>query len=454
METSASFEARSAPSFYPTETQSSQDVSTKLERIAKLAKEKPGVSLLTLAHHIDMNWLREACRRTRKDGARGIDGQSAEQYGVQLEDNLRSLLDRAKSGRYRAPPVRRVHIPKGDGTETRPIGVPTFEDKVLQRAVAMVIGEVYEQEFYDFSYGFRPGRSAHQALQAIRNASWRMKGGWLVEVDIRKFFDTVDHAHLRAILGRRIGDGVLLRLIGKWLNAGVLEGGVFSHPDEGTPQGGVISPLLANIYLHEVIDEWFVRDIQPALQCQATMVRYADDLVVLFERKRDAERFLAVLPKRFGKYGLTLHPDKTRMVSFQRPDRVDDDDDGPGTFDLLGFTHYWAVSRKGYWVVMQRTAKDRFSRALRRLRGWCRWHRHDPLETQHLALKRKLEGHYAYYGITSNFDRISSFYHMASRVWRTALARRSQQRLPWQKMHTLLERFPLPAPRIVHQYGT
>ena len=437
-----------------TEAQNSQDVSTKLERIAKLAKEKPGVSLLTLAHHIDVNWLREAYRHTRKDGAQGVDGQGAEQYAAQLEVNLQSLLDRAKSGRYRAPPVRRVHIPKGDGTETRPIGIPTFEDKVLQRAVAMVIGEVYEQEFHDFSYGFRPGRSAHQALQAIRNASWRMKGGWLVEVDIRKFFDTVEHAHLRAILGRRIGDGVLLRLIGKWLNAGVLEGGVLSHPDEGTPQGGVISPVLANIYLHEVLDEWFVRDIQPALERQATMVRYADDFVVLFESKHDAERFLKVLPKRFGKYGLTLHPDKTRMVSFQRPDRVDEDADRPGTFDLLGFTHYWAVSRKGYWVVMQRTAKDRFSRALRRLRGWCRWHRHDPLKVQHLALKKKLEGHYAYYGITSNFDRISSFYHMASRVWRTALARRSQQRMPWRKMQKVLERFPLPAPRIVHRYGT
>jgi len=437
-----------------TEAQNSQDVSTKLERIAKLAKEKPGVSLLTLAHHIDVNWLREAYRHTRKDGAQGVDGQGAEQYAAQLEVNLQSLLDRAKSGRYRAPPVRRVHIPKGDGTETRPIGIPTFEDKVLQRAVAMVIGEVYEQEFHDFSYGFRPGRSAHQALQAIRNASWRMKGGWLVEVDIRKFFDTVEHAHLRAILGRRIGDGVLLRLIGKWLNAGVLEGGVLSHPDEGTPQGGVISPVLANIYLHEVLDEWFVRDIQPALERPATMVRYADDFVVLFESKRDAERFLKVLPKRFGKYGLTLHPDKTRMVSFQRPDRVSEDADRPGTFDLLGFTHYWAVSRKGYWVVLQRTAKDRFSRALRRLRGWCRWHRHDPLKVQHLALKKKLEGHYAYYGITSNFDRISSFYHMASRVWRTALARRSQQRLPWRKMQKVLERFPLPAPRIVHRYGT
>ena len=258
-----------------TETQNSQDISTKLERIARLAKEKLGVSLLTLAHHIDVNWLREAYRRTRKDGARGVDGQSAVQYAEQLEDNLRLLLDRAKSGEYRAPPVRRVHIPKGDG-ETRPIGIPTFEDKVLQRAVAMVIGEIYEQEFYDFSYGFRPGRSAHQALQAIQNTSWRMKGGWLVEVDIKKFFDTVDHSHLREILRRRIGDGVLLRLIGKWLNAGVLEGLVLSYPDEGTPQGGVISPLLANVYLHTVLDEWFVRDVQPVLEHQAAMVRYAD----------------------------------------------------------------------------------------------------------------------------------------------------------------------------------
>lgn len=438
-----------------TETQSSQDVSTKLERIAKLAKDKPGVSLLTLAHHIDVNWLREAYRRTRKDGARGVDGQSAEQYAAQLEDNLRTLLDRAKSGQYRAPPVRRVHIPKGDGEETRPIGIPTFEDKVLQRAVAMVIGEIYEQEFYDFSYGFRPGRSAHQALQAIQNTSWRMKGGWLVEVDIKKFFDTVDHSHLREILRRRIGDGVLLRLIGKWLNAGVIEGLELSYPDdEGTPQGGVISPLLANIYLHTVLDEWFAKDIRPTFAREAAMVRYADDFVVLFESKQDAERFLAVLPERFGKYGLTLHPDKTRMVPFQRPDRVDDDEDGPGTFDLLGFTHFWAVSRNGNWIVKQTTAKDRFSRALRRLREWCRWHRHDPLNAQHAALTKKLKGHYAFYGITSNFGRISSFFNMAKRIWRTALARRSQQRLPWSKMQKLLKRFPLPGPRIVHRYGT
>ena len=443
-----------------TETQSSQDVSTKLERIAKLAKEKRGVSLQTLAHHIDVDWLREAYRRTRKDGARGVDGQSAGAYAEHLEANLQSLLDRAKSGRYRAPPVRRVHIPKGDGTETRPIGIPTFEDKVLQRAVAMVIGEVYEQEFHDFSYGFRPGRSPHQALRAVQNAAWRMKGGWVVEVDIRKFFDSVEHVHLREILRRRIGDGVLLRLIGKWLNAGVVEGLELSYSDEGTPQGGVVSPLLANIYLHEVLDEWFVREVQPALAGRAELFRFADDFVVLFDSKRDAERFLAVLPKRFGKYGLTLHPDKTRMVPFQRPDRIDNDDDQPGTFNFLGFTHYWGLSRKPVpkgrppakrWVAMQKTAKDRLRRTLRRLSEWCRWHRHDPLKAQHLMLVKKLKGHYGYYGITGNYPALARVAYAVRCIWRKALARRSQQCLSGAKMLRILERFPLPAPRIVHQ---
>jgi group II intron reverse transcriptase/maturase len=446
-----------------TETSSSQDVSTKLVRIAKLAKELRGTSLMTLAHHIDVDWLREAYRRTRKDGAVGVDGQSAETYAEQLEANLRSLLDRAKSGRYRAPPVRRVHIPKGDGTETRPIGIPTFEDKVLQRAVAMVIGEVYEQEFHDFSYGFRPGRSQHQALRAVQNAAWRLNGGWIVEVDIRKFFDSVAHVHLREILRRRIGDGVLLRLIGKWLNAGVVEGLELSYPDEGTPQGGVISPLLANIYLHDVLDEWFVRDILPALAGHAEMFRFADDFVVLFTGKQDAERFLADLPKRFGKYGLTLHPDKTRMVAFRKPDLVDGDDDGPGTFNFLGFTHYWGLSRKPApkgkppvkrWFAMQKTAKDRLSRALHRLSEWCRWHRHDPLNEQHEMLAKKIEGHYGYYGIMGNFPALAQVFYAVKRIWRKALARRSQQRLSWAKMQRIWERFPLPLPHIGPRRGT
>jgi group II intron reverse transcriptase/maturase len=415
----------------------------------------PERPLTTLAHHIDVDWLREAYRRTRKDGARGIDGQSAEQYAEHLEENLQALRDRAKSGTYRAPPVRRVHIPKGDGSQTRPIGIPTFEDKVLQRAVAMVLEAIYEQSFHDFSYGFRPGRSAHQAWQALQNASVKMAGGWVLEVDIKKFFDTLDHEQLREILSQRVRDGVLLRLIGKWLNAGVMEGLSLSHPEAGTPQGGVISPLLANIFLHEVLDEWFVRDVQPRLSGRAVLVRYADDFVFVFARKEDAERVLDVLPKRFGKYGLTLHPAKTRLVPFHRPDRDDGDDDGPGTFDLLGFTYHWGLSRNGKWVVKTRTAKDRFSRTLRRIAEWCRWHRHDDLEVQHRALVQKLRGHYAYFGVTSNGAAIARLWYEVERIWRKWLSRRSQKGLvTWALMYRLLERYPLPAPRIVHRYGT
>jgi group II intron reverse transcriptase/maturase len=224
------------------ETSGSSTISTKLERIAKLAREAPEMAFTTLAHHLDLEWLHEAYRRTRKDGAVGVDGQTAETYAANLEENLRSLLERAKSGTYYAPPVRRVHIPKGDGSQTRPIGIPTFEDKVLQRAVVMVLEAVYEQDFLDCSYGFRPRRSAHQALEVLQHQLVCMAGGWVLEIDIRKFFDTLDKAHLREILRRRVRDGVLLRLIGKWLQAGVLEGRALSYPEAGTPQGGVVTP--------------------------------------------------------------------------------------------------------------------------------------------------------------------------------------------------------------------
>jgi RNA-directed DNA polymerase len=376
-----------------TETSSSTSVSTKLERIAKLAREAPDMALTTLAHHIDIDWLHEAFRRTRKDGATGVDRQSGEQYAAQLEDNLRSLLNCAKSGTYRAPPVRRVHIPKGSGSETRPIGIPTFEDKVLQRAVAMVLEAVYEQDFLDCSYAFRPKRSAHQALNAVWVEAMTMGGGWVLEVDIRKFFDTLDHVHLREILRRRVLDGVLLRLIGKWLNAGAFEDGGITYPDSGSPQGGVISPMLANIYLHEVLDTWFEREVKTRLSGRAALVRYADDVVLLFEHEADARKVMAVLPKRLGKYGLTLHPEKTRLVEFRRPDRRPPSSDGTtgrsGTFDLVGFTHFWSKSRAGKWVVKRSTAKDRFRRALRNVADWCRKHRHDDLRTQQQALRMR-----------------------------------------------------------------
>jgi group II intron reverse transcriptase/maturase len=437
------------------ETQGSITVSTKLERIAKLAREMPQVALTTLAHNIDIDWLREAYRRTRKNGATGVDRQTAEEYASNLEDNLRSLLERAKSGSYVAPPVRRVHIPKGDGSQTRPIGIPTFEDKVLQRAVAMVLEAVYEQNFLDCSYGFRPGRSARQALRLVQSQTVKMAGRWVLEIDIRKFFDTLDHGQLRDIVRKRVRDGVLLRLIGKWLNAGVMEDGAIEYPEAGTPQGGVISPLLANIYLHEVLDEWFARQVAPRLVGRAVLVRYADDVVIIFGYEQDARRVVGVASKRFAKYGLTLHPEKTRLVDFRRPDRRDPPSpDGdvrsrPGTFDLLGFTHYWARSRKGYWVVKQKTAADRFRRALKRIADWCRRYRHEPVRDQWAALKRMLLGHFAYFGITGNFRALSNLRHHVVAVWRKWLSRRSQRaRISWQEMLRLLDSYPLPKPRI------
>jgi len=329
-----------------TETSNFEIVSTRQQRIAELAKQSPQMGFTSLNHHLDLPWLREAYHRTRKDGAVGVDGQTATDYEANLGDNLRSLLSRAKSGTYRAPPVRRVRIPKGDSTtETRPIGIPTFEDKVLQRAVVMVLEAIYEQDFCDCSYGFRAGRSAHDALNALWQQTMQSGGGWILELDIRKFFDELDHTHLREFLRRRVRDGVLLRLIGKWLNAGVLEDGTLSYPQAGSPQGGVVSPVLSNVFLHYVLDEWFAQDVQPRLAGRAFLIRYADDAVIGFSNERDARRVLDVLPKRFGRYGLRLHPEKTQLIRFQRPPRQSDQkrpppDRAPGTFDLLGFTHY------------------------------------------------------------------------------------------------------------------
>jgi group II intron reverse transcriptase/maturase len=411
------------------------------------------MAFTTLAHHIDRRWLDEAFRRTRRDGATGVDGQTAADYAANLPGNLQGLLDRAKSGTYRAPPVRRVHIPKGSGSETRPIGIPTFEDKVLQRAVVMVLEPLYEQDFYDCSYGFRPGRSAHQALEALWQQLTALGGGWVVEVDIRKFFDTLDHARLREFLQRRIRDGVLLRLIGKWLNAGVLEGDVLTTPEQGTPQGGVISPLLANVYLHYVLDEWFEREVKPRLQGRAFLIRYADDFVIGFAHESDARRVLEVLPKRFAKYGLTLHPDKTRLVPFQRPSAAPGSTatgTSPGTFDLLGFTHYWGRSRRGGWVIQRKTAASRFQRAVRTLAQWCRLNRHLPVTEQHQTLSRKLRGHDAYYGITGNYRMLQKLRYVVERAWQKWLARRHAGPLYWERFRRVLERYPLPAARIVH----
>lgn len=432
------------------ETKGSAKVYTELNRIAELASAHPDWALSTLAHVIDIDFLREAYARTRKDGAVGVDGQTAEDYAVDLDANLAALLERFKSGSYRAPPVKRVHIPKGDG-KTRPIGIPTFEDKVLQRAVTMVLEAIYEQDFMDCSYGYRRGRSAHQALESLWRVTMSIGASWVIELDIQSFFDALDRTHLRSFLDRRVKDGVIRRVIGKWLSAGVLEAGVVERTKGGTPQGGVISPILANIYLHEVLDTWFEREVKPRLKGRATLIRFADDAVFVLSNEEDARRLMDVLPKRFGKYGLKLHPEKTKLIRFSRPRGEDDDDEGPGSFDFLSFTHHWAKSMKGAWVVKRKTSKSRFTRSIKRVREWCAKHRHLPIEDQHRTLSQKLRGHYAYFGITGNGDAISRFAFEVRRAWHYWLERRSQRgKMSWDRFNEVLKRHPLPPPRVVH----
>ena len=366
--------------------------------------------------------------------------------------------------------MRRVNIPKGDGASTRPIGIPTIEDKVMQRAIVMLLEPIYEAEFKHFSFGFRPGKSAHDALQHLWKQSMGAWGErpvrWMLDVDIKAFFDTLDHQHLRQILDRRMRDGVVRRLIDKWLKAGVMEQGTLSYRDEGTPQGGVISPLLSNIYLHEVLDLWFEREVQPRMKGRAFLVRYADDFVIGFEHEEDARRVHNVLPKRFERYGLTLHPEKTRLVAFVPPAPESAQRRGnheqatgppaqgpkrePRSFDFLGFTHYWGRSRRGKPVVQRSTAGKRLTRALKSLREWMRQHRHEPVREQWRTIKSKVQGHHAYYGISGNGHGVWRFSHEARREWFKWLNRRGGRKpLTWDRYgQWLKEVFPWPVPRI------
>jgi RNA-directed DNA polymerase len=430
----------------------SGNVYTKQQRIAELAKQMPEAGFTSLAYYMDLEWLKEAYRKTRKDGATGVDEVTAGQYEEELDNDLSSLLERFKSGSYYAPPVKRVYIPKEIGGErARPIGIPTLEDKILQRAVVMLLTPLYEQDFLECSYGFRPKRSAHQALEALWHAIMAMGGGCCVlEIDIKSYFDTVKWEHLREFYKKRVRDGVVNRVLGKWLKAGVMEAGAMHYPHQGTPQGGVISPLLANIYLHEVLDVWFDREVRPRLRGKAELVRFADDAVIIFSNEADAHRVREVLPKRFERFGLAIQEAKTRLVDFHR---AGDKGNEPGSFDFLGFTHYWGKSRKGNWVVQRKTAKKKFKQAVRRVYRWCKENRHMPVREQWETLSRKVQGHYGYYGVTFNMRGIKSFYEQVKRSWHKWLNRRSRDKdMPWERFERLLERYPLPMPRIVHQY--
>jgi RNA-directed DNA polymerase len=435
-------------------TLSPVNLSTKRQWIADLARKHPDRVFTSLHHLIDLEWMIEAYRLTRKDGAPGIDGVTAADYEANLEANLEGLLGRIKSGRYIAPPVRRHYIPKADGTK-RPLGIPTIEDKVAQRAILMLLEPIYETDFLACSYGFRPERSAHDALRALRDGFMEQGLRWVVDVDISKYFDTIDHAHLRCFLDQRVTDGVVRRMIDKWLKAGVLEKGILHRTTGGTPQGGVISPLLANLYLHYVLDVWFETTVRPRLKGQCQLVRYADDAVMAFEDHRSGKRLLDVLGKRLGRFGLRLHPTKTRFVDFRfkRPGGRHPAAVGT-TFDFLGFTHVWGLSRNGKNVVRQITAKDRYARALAAVTDWCRQNLHHPFREQHAHLTRVIRGHCAYYGITGNGRRVRWYHHQLLRIWKKWLARRGRHsHLPWIRFRAMLGRYPLPPALIVHQYA-
>ena len=433
------------------DTSRSQTISTKLQKIAEQAISHREMVFTTLAHLIDVDFLREAYNRTRKTAGAGVDGVTAAEYGANLEENLLDLHERMRSGRYIAPPVKRTWLDK-DGPSKRPIGEPTFEDKIAQRAEVMLLGAIYEQDFHDFSHGFREGHSQHQALQQLWQQCTRMNINWIVDADVSGFFDNLDHSWLRRIIEQRVKDGGILRLIGKWLNAGVFEGQEVTYPEKGTPQGAVISPLLSNIFLHHVLDDWFVREVQPRLKGRCFLIRFADDFVIGCKWEADARRVMEVLPKRFGRFGLTIHPEKTVLTRFSRPKGGGNSTKGRGTFDFLGFTHYWGKSRRGKWVIKRKTKKKSLRRFLKALWVWLRRNRHLALKEQHKMLSIKLRGHYQYYGVIGNIRLLGKVVHQARRYWRYWLSRRSHKgNINWGKYaDSILNKYALPEPMIYH----
>lgn len=433
------------------DTLRSETVSTKLDRIAEQAVRNPEMQFTTLAHLIDEEFLLEAFGHIKKKAAAGVDGVTAEEYADNLEANIAALYRRMRSGRYKAPPVKRVWLEKGDGKQ-RPIGIPTLEDKVIQRAVTMLLEAIYEQVFYACSHGFRPKKSAHHALREIRENCMNMGIRWILDADIKGYFDSIRHDILREFLRKKMNDGTIIRFIGKWLNAGVMEEGKWSSSDTGTPQGGVISPLLSNVFLHYVLDEWFEQEIKPRMKGRCFFSRFADDFVIGFELESDARRVMDVLPKRFNRFGLTIHPTKTKLIEFGRPDRKQTSGKGKGTFDFLGFTHYWARSKRGYWVIKRKTKAKKLRSAMTAMWKWCKYNRHKPIREQGRKLRQKLNGHYQYFGITGNSKMLDVYLRHTERAWWYWLGHRHRSgHITWERFteHHLVH-FPLPRPRIVH----
>ena len=437
-----------------TDASTLETMSPELLKVVERARREPEARFHSLAHLIDAPALRRSYGRLRKGAAVGVDGVTKEQYGRDLEVRLQDLHERLKSQRYRHQPIRRVHIPKDQG-KTRPIGISAFEDKLVQDALRDLLGAIYEQDFLDCSCGFRPRRSAHDAVRTLHRIVRRGEVSWILEADIVSFFDRVDRTALVKMLQTRVADGSLLRLIGKCLHVGVLDGEEFSRPEVGTAQGSVLSPMLGNIYLHYVLDLWFEREVKPRMRGRATLIRYCDDFIIAFEREDDARRAMEVLGKRLGRFGLSLHADKTHLVPFRQPPAGQQGGKGPATFDFLGFTFYWVRSRSGRWRMACKTRRARLRRAIELAYGWCRRHRHQPLEAQHAALIRRLRGHFNYFGVNGNTRSLALLVRATERSWHKWLSRRSQRGLPWERFAKVLERFPLPRPRVtVRIWGT
>lgn len=428
--------------------QTAGNMSTERLLVADRARrEKQQGRFPALARLIDVAALRDAYTNLRTDAAVGVDGVSKAEYGHNLGTRLEELHQRMMGNRYRHQPIKRVYIPKDNG-DKRPIGISTVEDKIVQGAIRKVLELIYEPIFYEGSYGFRPERSAHDAIRRLNQVVHQGGVRALIEADIVTFFDSLDRAKLKEMLWERVTDGSMQRLIGKCLHVGVLDGEEYGEPDQGTAQGSALSPLLGNIYLHYVLDMWFEEQVKPRLRGRAYLIRYADDFVMGFERMEDAQRVMEVLPKRMGKYGLRLHPDKTRVFAFEPPTRGGGNR-GTSTFDFLGFTCYWRKTRQGGWKMWCKTRRGRLSRSIERIEKFCKRSRHRPVKEQHARLRSRLQGHYNYFGVNGNYRSLRLLYHRARMSWYKWLRRRSQRtRLTWERFTALLKTWSLPLPRI------
>lgn len=437
-------------------TQGQHDLDHALDRIRASAKEDKGRRFTALWHHVyNVNRLRRAYQSLKRGASPGVDGVTWAGYGQSLEENLKDLSGRLQRGAYHAPPVRRVYIPKTDGRQ-RPIGITALEDKIVQRATAEVLNAVYEADFLGFSYGFRPGRNQHNALDAVTVGIERRKICWVLDADIRGFFDTMDHERLTQFVEHRIGDKRVLRFIKKWLHAGVLEDGAWRRVEEGVPQGGSISPLLANIYLHYALDQWVHQWRGRHARGDIIVVRYADDFVIGFQHRDDAERLHTELRERLGKFNLELSGEKTRLIEFGRfaVERRGGRGLGkPETFNFLGFVHICGTTRDGGFCVLRKTMAKKVAAKLKSLSGELRRRINHSVADVGLWLRAVLRGHYQYYGVPRNYRNLNAFRWELIRRWRAALRRRSdkKQRITWERMHRLADRW-LPKPRITHPY--